>query len=135
VRAQQHSAVAPDLAFIAVADDTRNRRTLPEPRSWVANVPNNGTFGRKKPVRWRRPSAKGDKALVEAARIQHEFAKAIRARLRETGVSTETLANNAGLTIKQLRRILRGEVHLTLADMRLLAALADLPLNAAGARE
>ena len=100
----------------------------------MANVPGNGTFGRKKPVRWRRPSAKGDRALVEAARIQHEFAKAIRARLRETGVSTETIAEDAGLTIKQLRRILRGEVHLTIADMRLLAALSDLPLNAPGDR-
>ena len=110
-------------------EGTRNRRNLPEPRSWIANKPGNGTFGRKKPVQWRRPRSKSDHALVEAARIQHEFAKAIRARVRETGVTTDTVALKAGLTIGQLRRILRGEVHLTLADMRLIAIHAGLDLT------
>lgn len=110
-------------------EDTRNRRTLPEPRSWVAEVTGNGTFGRKKPVEWKPVRSRSDRALVDAARIQHEFAKAVRARLRETGVTTETVALKAGLTIGQLRRILRGEVHLTLADMRLIAIHAGLDLT------
>lgn len=118
-----------DLAFHAVEEGIRNRRTLPEPRSWIADIPGNGTFGRKKPVQWRRPRSKSDRALVEAARIQHEFAKAVRARGRATGVTTDTVAEKAGLTIGQLRRILRGEVHLTLADMRLIAIHAGLDLT------
>lgn len=103
------------------------KRTLPEPRDWLA-TDDPRAFGRNKPVRWQRPRGKADRALVAAAITQHEFAKAVRAHLRGTGTTTQTLADRAGLTIDQLRRILRGEVHLTLADMHLIAAHAGLRL-------
>ncbi|GHJ60870.1 hypothetical protein NOK12_33880 [Nocardioides sp. OK12] len=103
---------------------------LPQPRDWLRDDPDHNLFGRNKPVRWKSARSKSDRALVAAALTQHEFANALRAHLRNRRppMTTSALAQHAGLTIDQLRRILRGETHMTLAHMQLLAAHAGLPL-------
>ncbi len=84
-------------------------------------------------MRWRAAQSTTDKALKTAAITQHEFAKAVRARKRRPPrMTTDTLAAHANLTVDQLRRILRGETHMTLAHMHLIAAHVDLPLASAG---
>lgn len=102
---------------------TRNKRTLPEPRSWVVNDPDHTKFGRGYPAFNRAGLSDNDLALCLAAEKQHRFARAVRQRIKDParGLTTATVAANAGMTIDQLRRILRGEVHLTLADATLIA--------------
>ena len=104
---------------------------LPQPRDWLRDDPDHNRFGRNKPVRWKNARSKTDRALVAAAITQHEFARAV----RRTRTSTETIAARSGLTIDQLRRILRGEAHLTLAQMHLIAAHAGLSLTGTTPRE
>lgn len=98
---------------------------LPQPRTWLRDDPDHNKFGRSKPVRWKASRSKSDRALVAAAITQHEFAKAINA----TKTSKVTIAAHTGITVDQVRRILRGEAHLTLAYMRLIAVHAGLDLN------
>ncbi|GAA1150780.1 hypothetical protein GCM10009606_31740 [Nocardioides aquiterrae] len=110
---------------------------LPQPRDWLRDDPDHNLFGRSKPVRWKSARTKTDRALVAAAITQHEFAKALRAQLRSRRppMTTLTLARHSGLTIDQLRRLLRGETHMTLAHMQLLAMHSGLPLaNTTGTR-
>lgn len=106
---------------------------MPQPRTWLADDPDHNLFGRNKPVRWQRPSDPASRALVEAAVHQHEFAKAVRQALRRSGMTTVSLANQAGLTIDQLRRLLRGEAPMTLPQMYLIARHAGVSLASARA--
>lgn len=105
--------------------------SLPEPRDWLRDDPNHDQFGRAKPVRWKRARSKTDQALLTAAITQHEFAKAVKAhiRARQPRMTTTELARRTDLRIDQLRRVLRGETHLTLALMHLIATHAGLPLT------
>ena len=102
---------------------TRNKRTLPEPRHWLYNDPDHTKFGSEASAVFSGNGNDHDRALAIAAQRQHQFARAIRARIRDTDndLTTASVAANAGLTIDQLRRILRGEVHVTLSDYYLIA--------------
>lgn len=102
---------------------TRHKRTLPEPRSWIVNDPDRTKFGRGRPVFNRAGLNDNDLALCLAAEKQHRFARDVRQRINDParGLTTVTVATAAGMTVDQLRRILRGEVHLTYADANLIA--------------
>lgn len=105
---------------------TRNKRTLPQPRHWIVNAPEHTKFGSDSFAVFSGRNSENDRALAIAAQRQHHFAIAIRASIRDNDLTTQTVAAHAGLTIDQLRRILRGEVHLTLADYYLIAHSADV---------
>ena len=105
------------------------KRTLPEPRSWLTPETPRRRFGTNKLAAFQQPKGRTERALVSAAIAQHEFARSVRAELRRSGVSTTTVAAQTGLTIDQLRRILRGEVHLTLSDMHLIQAYTLKPAS------
>ena len=102
---------------------TRNKRTLPEPRSWVVNDPDHTKFGHGRPVFNRAGLSDNDLALCLAAEKQHLFARDARRRINDParGLTTASVAANAGMTVDQLRRILRGEVQLTVSDAYLIA--------------
>ena len=103
---------------------TRNKRTLPEPRSWIVNDPHHTKFGNDYGAVFTRAGlSENDTALSIAAQEQHHWVRDVRHRINdpERGLTTATVAANAGMTVDQLRRILRGEVHLTYADANLIA--------------
>lgn len=96
------------------------KRSLPEPRSWLHDDTKASAFGRPGEVRWKTGANPTERALIAAAKQQHDTALQVRKLQRQRGRSTETLAADLGITVDQLRRLLRGEAHLGLADAYLL---------------
>lgn len=95
------------------------KRILPEPRSWLSDGTDPSDFGRRT-VEWKQGTTRTERALIAAARQQHDSALTARTRLRDQGHPAEALAADLGITVDQLRRLLRGEAHLNLADAYLL---------------
>lgn len=96
------------------------KRTLPEPRSWLHDDTKPNDFGRSEGVRWKTGTTPTERALIAAAKNQHDTALKVRSRQKRVGKKTEALAADLGVTVDQLRRLLRGEAHLRLVDAYLL---------------
>jgi hypothetical protein len=96
------------------------KRTLPEPRSWLHDDTKPTDFGRSNTVHWKTGTNPTERALIAAAKNQHDTALKVRTRQKRLGKKTETLAAELGVTVDQLRRLLRGEAHLRLVDAYLL---------------
>jgi hypothetical protein len=96
------------------------KRTLPEPRSWLHDDTKLSDFGRSNTVRWKTGSTPAERALIAAAKNQHDTALKVRTRQKRLGKKTDSLAADLGVTVDQLRRLLRGEAHLRLVDAYLL---------------
>jgi hypothetical protein len=96
------------------------KRTLPEPRSWLHEDTKPSEYGRSDTVRWKTGVNPTERALIAAAKNQHDTALKVRTRQKRFGKKTETLAADLGVTVDQLRRLLRGEAHLRLVDAYLL---------------
>jgi len=78
------------------------------------------SFGRTANPDWH-PSAGTDHDEVEtfqvAAVIQHQACFVLRGRLKELGMSVPEFARQSGVHADRLRRILRGEIVMQLADL------------------
>jgi hypothetical protein len=96
------------------------KRTLPEPRSWLHDDTKPSDYGRSEQVRWKTGANPTERALIAAAKNQHDTALRVRSLQKRRDKKTETLAADLGVTVDQLRRLLRGEAHLRLVDAYLL---------------
>lgn len=65
-------------------------------------------------VTWQSGTTLREEARIEAAVRQHRVATAVRVELARSGKSTADLAEKVGLSVHQLRRMMRGEAHMPL---------------------
>lgn len=84
-------------------------------------------FGKDDTLRFRAFTGDLDHdALVVASIQQHRFALAVRAALREQGLSVVRLAVKAGMARSKLSDVLNGERPLRLSDMGRIMVTLDL---------
>lgn len=107
------------------------KRTLPQPRSWLIDKHQHEFGWSGQPVdHWRSATSTSEKAFRNAARAQHEFMVAIRVAIKADSTSTTAdLADDLGVTVDQLRRLMRGESQLLLVDMHRLAARLGIDID------
>lgn len=82
-------------------------------------------FGRKADLVWKEATDDRQRALLAAAKNQHNLARGIRAYRDRLGLTTEDVAETVGLSPDHLRKILRGKAHVSLTDLHLIAAAVD----------
>lgn len=82
-------------------------------------------FGFTDPPVWK-PVPADKRFELEAARVQHEWARQVRIQLRRLDLELEAIAEQVGITAEQLRRLLRGESALTLPRMLQISAAVGL---------
>lgn len=116
----------------------RKRTAVPPlPHTWVISsaTPRPGKrppteFGRKAELVWKEATDDRQRALLAAARNQHNLARGVRAYRDRLGLTTEQVAEAVGLSPDHLRRILRGKAHVSLTDLHLIAAAVDAHISA-----
>lgn len=77
------------------------RRWLSDDQSWTDHQP-----------AWQTGATVREQAQAEAAHRQHRIAVAVRVEQARTGIQTAAIAKTVGLSVHQLRRMLRGEAHM-----------------------
>jgi hypothetical protein len=105
------------------------------PRDWLAPLPAGAThrpqrFGRRHEPQWKTPTTDHDRALLAAAKNQHQLAIRVHIYRDRIGATTEDIAAAIGRSPDHLRKILRGAAHVTLTDLHLIADAIDCRVEA-----
>jgi hypothetical protein len=105
------------------------RRTIREPRWWLADDPRHDKFGRIHITRpaWKPHHSLHELAALQAAEQQHHFVRDIRAVLLARDKTTTQLAMFLGVTIDHVRRVMAGRYPMTLNDVHLMGAYVREP--------
>lgn len=95
------------------------------PRQYLAYPDEFGVTDPPEPA----PLTPSDEHKFQAALVQHELARQVIEQMNRIGITYPVLAAQVGVSVEQLRRMLRGESGMSVERMHKLAKAAALRLT------